>query len=318
MDPRDARLVLEEARGWARRGLLSPEALETIEFEYGAMADLKAEEQDRPAVGLSILYALAGILVGSAALAVPILLKVPESTMPWWLLGLGLPLLAAGLWLWRSSGPVGIVDALLIASLLPLTILGLPNDTLGHWLPPISLAAAFLVAWLHRPSTTAPIVGQVAIFASIGIACNQMLGDVFDDGFVSWIWLVLGLGQLASVVLLRTWGSPLPWRTVVAALLCIGVVLPFVLGLDHALPSRSPRTYELLVGVFELALLFIGLGVRERGMVLGASIVVAGDAIVFAFDVNVLLGIVTLLGVAVLLILLATTLRRFVRIGERT
>lgn len=319
MDPRDAKAILAEARVWAARGLLTPEALQTIEFEYGAIADVQAEKAERegPAVGLSILYALAGVLVGAAAIATPVLLEVKDSLMPWWLVGLGLPLLAAGLALWRRGSPPGIVDALLIGSLVPLTICGLPNDDLGRWLPLLSLGAAATVAWLPRASTTAPVLGQVALFASLGIACHQMLGDPFDDGAVAFTWLVLTLGQLASVVALRRFGSPLPWRTVVAALLCIGAVVPFVLGLDHALPSRSSQTYELLVGVFELALLFVGLAMRERGMVLGSAIVVAGDAIIFAFDVNVLLGIVTLLAVAVMLILLATTLRRFVRIGEK-
>ncbi|MEA3166294.1 MAG: hypothetical protein QOJ26_1166 [Thermoplasmata archaeon] len=319
MDPRDARLVLNEARGWARRGLVAPEAMATIEAEYGATAGREPADADvdQPAVGLSILYALAGALVGAAAIAVPILLKVADAYTPWWLLGIGLPLLAIGLAGWRLGWPAGIVDALLIGSLVPLTILGLPNDTLGRWIPVVSVAAALAVAWLPRPSTTTPVVGHVAVFASVGIACHQMLGPVVDDGTVSWVWLGLGLAQLGSVVGLRS-GSPLPWRTVVTALLCVGMVVPFVLGLDHAIPSQPARTYELFVGAFELALLLIGLGLRQRGMVLGASIVVAGDAIVFAFDVNVLLGIVTLLGVAVMLILLATTLRRFVRIGERT
>jgi hypothetical protein len=311
MDPRDAALVLDEARKWAGRGLLSSTALEVLEREYGTDAAREGPSPDRPGVGLSILYALAGVLLGAACVAVPVLLHSPETVIPWWMLGLGLPLLAAGIVWSRFDGPSGIVDALLIGSLVPLTIMGLPNDNLGRYLAPVSLVAALAVTWLRRDAPAVPILGSIATFASAGILSHRLMGNFFDTQAGSWLWLGLGLVQMAATLLI----APRPWRTPVAALLCAGLVIPFVLGLDRALPSHDARFYELLVGAFELGILLIGLGIRERGLVLGAAVVIAIDAIAYAFETNVLLGIGVLLGVAVLLIVLASTLKRGRRIA---
>lgn len=319
MDPRDARLVLREARSWHARGLLTADALAAIEAEYAAAAagagpETAAGTAERPGLGLSILYALAGILLGAACVAVPVLLHVAESWVGLWLLALGLPLLAVGLVLWRGKAPAGIVDAVLIGSLVPLAFMGAPGDSLGKWLAPLGLVLSVAVAWLPRRSPTVPVVASAAAYACTGLLAHQWFrepGFLFDEfsNVGEWVWLLLTLAQLAATLLVgRRLG--LPWRLPVSALLCIGVVVPFVLVLDSALPSHPSRFYELLVGAFELALLAIGLGLRERGLVLGAALVVAGDAIVYAFDLNVLLGIVVLLAVAAALIALATVLKR--------
>ena len=307
VDSRDARLLLEHARAWARRGLLAPGALDTLEAEYGSAA---VAADGTPGVGLAILYALAGVLLGAACVAVPTLLHSKESEVPWWLLGFGLPVLAAGLLLWRKGGSPGLVDALLIGCLVPLTVLGLPDKQMGQWLAPISLAVAIVVTWLPRASATAPVIGSIAIFAAAGILTHRLFGDFFDSQAASWTWLALAFVQFAATL---AFARGRPWRPAVLALLCVGVVIPFVLGLDRALPSHSPRFYELMVGGLELALLMLGLGLRERGVVLGAAIVVAIDAIAYAFETNVILGIVVLLGVATALVLLAGSLKRLVQ-----
>jgi hypothetical protein len=318
MDPRDARLVLREARSWHARGLLTAEALAAIEAEYAAAAAAPKEAAaadglERPGLGLSILYALAGVLLGAACVAVPVLLHVAESWVGLWLLALGLPLLAVGLALWRGKAPAGIVDAVLIGSLVPLAFMGAPGDSLGKWLAPLGLVLSVAMTWLPRPSPTVPVVASVATYVCTGLLAHQWFRepDSFDEfaDVGEWVWLLVTLAQLAATLLLgRRLG--LSWRLPVSALLCIGAVVPFVLVLDTALPSHPTRFYELLVGAFELALLAIGLGLRERGLVLGAALVVAGDAIVFAFDLNVLLGIVVLLAVAAALVALATVLKR--------
>lgn len=309
MDARDARLVLAEARRWAERGLVSPTALEVLEREYGAQAS--ADARDGPGIGLAILYVLAGVLLGAACVAVPVLLHAGDPVAPWWLLGLGLAVLAVGIAAWRLRVPAGIVDALLVGSLAPLTFMGLPNEGLGKVLSPVSLVAALAVTWLRRASPTAAVVGSIAVFASSGVVSHRLVGDWFDSQSSAWLWLALGLAQMAATLVV----APRSWRPAAAALLCVGVVIPFVLGLDKALPSHNARFYELFVGAFELALLLVGLGLRERGLILGAAVVVAIDAIAYAFETNVVLGIAVLLGVAVLLILLASTLKRGRRIA---
>lgn len=317
MDPRDARLILREARAWRDRGLLTPEALATLEAEYAPAASLA--ESERPGIGLAILHALAGVLLGAACIAVPVLLDVTESWIGLWLLALGAPVLVLGLALWRSKTPPGIVDALLVGSLVPLAVMGAPGDSLGKWLAPLALLAAVAVTWLPRASPTVPVVGSVATYAATGILAHQWFrepGFFFDEFSTTgdWAWLLLTLAQLAATLVVgRTRG--LGWRLPVSALLCVGLVVPFVLVLDSALPSQPSRVYELLVGLFELALVGVGLGLRERGLVLGGALVVAGDAIVFAFDINVLVGIAVLLAAAVGLIALATVLRRSRRAG---
>jgi hypothetical protein len=320
MDPRDARLVLQEARGWTRRGLLSPEAMATLEAEYAPQA--AAAEAEGPGIGLAILYALAGVLLGAACVAVPILLDVDESFVGWWLLALGVPLLGAASALWRTKVQPGLVDALFIGSLVPLTIMGAPGDDLGRYLAPLGLIAAAVVTWLPRASPTVPVVGSIGIYASSGILAHQWFREpgFFVDEFSSvgsWVWMALAGAQLATTIVLGKMRAA-PWRILVSALLCIGLVVPFVMIMDDAFPSQNSHFYEIAVGLFELALLGIGLALRERGLVLGGAIVVAGDAIVFAFDIDVLLGIVVLVGVAFALVGLATWLRRRGRAPERT
>jgi hypothetical protein len=312
MDARDARLVLREARGWHARGLLTTETLATLEAEYGPAA--AAPEAERPALGLAVLYALAGILLGAACVAVPVLLRVRGSAAGPWMLALGLPLLAVGLGMRARKAPAGLVDAALIGSLVPLTAMGGPDVALGRWLAPIGLAAALAATWLRRGSATVPVVGSVAVFVTCGILSHQWFPDGRDafGGFGrggEWLWLLLTLAQMgATLAVGRRLG--LAWRGPVSALLCAGAVVPFVLVLDGGLPSHPARFYELWVGAFELALLAAGLALRERGLVLGAALVVAGDAIAFAFDLNVLFGIVVLLAVAAALLALAALLKR--------
>lgn len=315
MDARDARRLLDAARSWADRGLLPQESLATIERELSpraVAATPTAPAAESPSIGLAILYALAGVLLGAACIAVPILLKVGDRTVPWWLLGLGLPVLAAGLLLWRRGGPTGIVDALLVGALVPLTFMGTPDRSIGQWLSVASLACALSVVVLPRTSPTVPVVASVALFLSGGILAQAMLDRLQDTQASAWLWLALGLAQLAGTL---AFAARKPWRAAVLALLCVGTVVPFVFAVDRSLPfGGHGRTDELLVGAFELALLCVGLAVRQRGLVLGAALVVAVDAILYAFATNVLLGIAVLLGVAVALVLLASTLKRGRRI----
>jgi hypothetical protein len=309
MDARDARLLLDAARSWSERGLLPRESLAVLDRELSprAVAPLPAQEEG-PGIGLSILYALAGVLLGAACIALPILLKVGDHAVPWWCLGLGLPVLALGLLLWRKGGPAGIVDALLVGALVPLVAMGLPDRAIGQWLSILSFACALLVVALPRASPTVPVVASVALFLSGGILAHSLLDRFRDTQASAWLWLALGLAQMAGTL---AFAARKPWRAAVLALLCVGLVAPFVLAVDRALPfGDHVRADELLVGAFELALLCVGLALRQRGLVLGAALVVAVDAIAFAFATNVLLGILVLLGVAVALILLASTLKR--------
>ncbi len=312
MDPRDARLVLQEARAWTRRGLLPQASLDVLEGEYAPRA--AAKDGEPAGIGLAVLYALAGALLGAACVAVPILLDAQEAVIGWWLLALGLPLLVGGVVLWRTGGPFGIVDALLVGSLVPLTFMGAPDETLGKFLAPVGLLAAVLVTWLPRASPTVPVVGSVATYACAGILSYQWFretGFIFDDVGArgAWLWMTLAALQLAATL---TFGraSKASWRTPVAALLCIGLVIPFVMVMDDLFPSQDSHFYELMVGLLELGLVGLGLLLRERGLILGGAIVVAGDAIVFAFDVDVLFGIVVLVAVAFALVALATWLKR--------
>jgi hypothetical protein len=312
MDPRDARVVLQEARRWRARGLLTAEAYTAIEAEYAA--DAEAGGAEPQGLGIAILYALAGVLVGAACVAVPILLEVADDWIGLWLLALGAPLLALGLLLWVRGAPPGIVDALLVGSLVPLTFMGAPSDTAGRWLAPVGLAAAVALTWLPRASPTLPILASAATFAAAGILSFQWFEE---PGFLwpgldtlgTWTWMLLTLAQLAATVLVGR-AKGLPWRLPVSALLCVGAVAPFVLLLEDVVTSEPAHFYELMVGLFELSLLTIGLGLRERGLVLGGALVVAADAIVFAFQVDVLFGILVLVAVAVALVLLATLLKR--------
>lgn len=137
MDARDARLVLDEARGWARRGLLTPEGLRVVEAEYGAMAATDGSERDSPGGGLAVLYALAGILIGAACVAVPILLDAGEEVVGVWLVGLGSPLLAAGVVLWRRTAPPASPTPSSLAASSPSPSWVLPATTWAaswrHW-----------------------------------------------------------------------------------------------------------------------------------------------------------------------------------------
>src|SRR5262245_3792266 len=101
MDARDERLAVELARQWTREGLMPPASLATLETRHAA--GLRPEDPDQETFGSSVLYALGGVLLGSAVFALLVLLQdngvldyeQTDDVAPWMFLAWGV-LLSAG------------------------------------------------------------------------------------------------------------------------------------------------------------------------------------------------------------------------------
>lgn len=293
---------------WVDEGIIEEEQGQAILERHEAGGPDRSTDRDWAS---SLLYATAGILLGAAALALVLVGIDPEEPLGWLLAAGGL-LAGTGLVLDRVlPGRRLLGEAVLGASLVPLAVAS--GDGSGDWLllsaaAGLGVPAAYLV-WKREQAflPTLSVVGfAVAAFISSWSIANEA---GWSDGTASVLAATLVLVLLAGVVLvdrvLRAEDAVVPAALATTAL-AIGLV-PFLL---EGMELQESETVELALGGLMLIVFFLGLALKHRGMVIGASTAVALDAIVFAFDVGgVWLGVGTLLGLAAVLVWQAEALR---------
>lgn len=309
--PEFARELVLEAEAWVEEGVVSRAQADALRSRYATVLSQPGRYVPTPRAGdrasggllAEFLYALAGVLVGAAALVVLVVGLATEEPAAFAIVGAAL--IAAGLivhlrWERRLVG-----DALLAAGLVPLTMASFPggDDLYGAL---AMVAAVALLLW-RRDVTFLPSLAVVAF--TIGAAATFF--ELFERG-EDLAWFLAQTALLVGVVagdrMLRGADSAL------AAALAVGAVaIPFTLLLDEQ-ASMTSELAEISLGGLMLGALAVGVWLRHRGVAVGSAIVLGGDAVVFAFDVGgVLLGTGILLALAGVLVWQAEFLKRYLR-----
>lgn len=321
MDRRDARLAIELARRWTREGLMPSTSLAKLEARHGAEAEAD-EDPDRESFGASVLYGLGGILLGAAIFAVLVLLEDRgvvdngrvDDVAPWLFLGWGALCAAGAFLLDLVARKPRLGDALHVAALLAVTAAAFPK---GEDLPLHFVALAFALGTLayRRPRFLVPFLALVAFnVAFAGLLWSRYLTR--DEELVFTIWFLYAVAHLA-VLVVATRVPKWPWPTLGlagATLLVAGTFLGFFFDTASERIDNWSGDVEVYLAMLMGVALAAGLWLREKGMVLAAALVIAIDAVVFAFEVgDIAGGLVAILAVSGLLIWQASALRRYLR-----
>ncbi|MBW3582145.1 MAG: DUF2157 domain-containing protein [Euryarchaeota archaeon] len=293
------RLKMESGR-WVSEGIVTPDQARRIVGLYPEEAEGPREE----GWAANVLHAAAGVLIGAAVLALVFVGLEPKDPTPL-LFAFGILLALGGAALVALVPRRAMVgDAILVASLVPLSFIGTdPTTLILGWIA-AAVALAYIV-WRHRRvfvQTTAVIAFSILVPTTL---------DQYLFGDVDRMWVVAQAGLLVLLVavdrFLRQEDGIVPTAAAIVAL-AVSSALFFEEVVEQT------ETIEILLGVAMIALIAIGIPLRHRGLVTGAVIVLSVDAIVFAFDAgNVITGIVVLLGVAAVLLWQGERVRGYFR-----
>ncbi len=304
MDAREARVALREARRWNQAGLIDDAALAQIEASYKPDA---SRSGDSRSAGATAVYGLAGILLGAAALALVMLLDTTETAGSLIWLGVGLAAAVGGAVL-AFIRQDDLSDAFFVAALIPLTAMSFPYTAIADGLAIVSVLAPVALLATRLGRGLPPIAATAAYLVATGVAVNKLELTSFSGEL---IWASLATAWLVALAVINVVKrETLP--NVALALAVVGLTPSYVMYLLEGFDPSFRGGIEIFLGIAMLAILMAGLAIRERGIVVGAAVVLAVDAIVFAFDVGGLaLGLSVLIGTAIaLLVLAATVLRR--------
>lgn len=262
----------------------------------------------------SLLYGTAGVLLGAAALSL-ILVGIDPAEPRGWLVATGVLLVGAGLLLVRIVRARRFLgEAVLAAALVPLSAAGVGDP--GALLP---LSAAFgigvplgYLVW-ERSQPFLPVLSVIAFSFAAGAHSLHLAREAgWGSGTGSFVWAgsALALAMIA-LALDRRRGEGEGVAHVALSVIALGIALVVMFG--EGLDLSDSVTMELLLGGMMAIVLLAGVVLRHRGLVLGASIVLGVDAIVFAFDVGgVWLGVGVLVTLAALMVWQAESLKQWI------
>ena len=287
---------------WAAEGIVAPEQAERIRARHPLV------EAGHGAVA-TLLYAAAGVLLGAAGIALIVVGggDPDRAQVPFLLVSLAL--LGAGLAIRLLLRKPLLGDAFLVGALIPGVASGFGSrEAFTAW--GLALATGLLV-W-RREGFVPPLA---AIAFTVGAASFSM--QVLDGGsgsdrveFVAWTTFQVAL--LAGVVARDRFLARRD-DAATAALAAAGLAASLIPFFSDTVDLRSEGV-EAALGACMLVVAGRGAGMRLRGVVLGAAVALAVDAIVFGFDVGgPFTGTLTLLAVAGLLIWQAELVKRYFR-----
>lgn len=301
----------EEVAAWIDEDLISKEQGDAILDRYATTDDEGDQGADWTT---ALLYGTAAVLVGAAALAlIYVGFDLDQKKFP--LLALGLALAGAGIGLaLRDPDRDLLADVLMGASLAPLALAPWEADETGgaflFALVGLGVPLAYLVWRRERPFL--PTLSVLAIsVASAGTAWN-IFEPHATDAQVAFFWMglqaALVIGLVAVDRRLREEDATTP--VALATMVLAGSLIAFFAA---TLNIEDSVIIELALGGTMTGVLFAAVPLRHRGLVIGASVALGVDAIVFAFDVGgVFFGTILLIGLAILLIVQAEAVKRWV------
>lgn len=301
--------LAREVPDWVEEGLVSEDQADDILDRYGTEAAPGAGGlvEDLASDGFEpALYGTAAVLAGAAAIAFVLVgLDPPDPGVP--LAGLGLVMAGLGAAVHVAAPEADrVADVLLAASLVPMAAAAFPVAD-EAWLPRIPgiLAPVVLLSVRHERSWVRTLSVVAFPFAVAGAAFSQFA----EPEPAAWFFLALQSLLLASLVardrLVEGRDHPATVGLGVAGLaVAVGFFLEIVVDVGGS------EQLELALGAAMIALILAGLAIAHRGIVAGAGLVLAGDAVVFAFDVGGTFGgTLLLLGLAVFLVWQAEAIR---------
>lgn len=303
----------DEIPDWVDEGIVEPDQAQRILERYEDERRVEATStSDRTT---ALLYGTAAVLLGAAAIAfVEVGLGVTQDGA--WLLGLGLAIGAAGGVLHRVAPDRDLlVDTLLAASMAPLatstwTVTD-PQAPLLYAVPAIGVPA-FLLVWRRRQPFVPPLA-VIGFSVSAGAISFELLREAgISEGTSAAIWMVLQVILVSGLVLVDRWLEDED-ATAPVALSVLALAGSLIAFLVESVELQDGQTIELVLGGLMTLVLVAGIPLQHRGLILGASIALGIDAIVFAFDVGgVFFGSALLLSLAIALIVQAETIKRWV------
>lgn len=288
---------------WVREGIVTPEQAERIRARHPLV-------EPGPGAVATLLYAAAGVLLGAAGIALVAVGLEPEDVqLPFTLIALAF-LGAAFVVHFALRKPL-LGDALLVASMAPAVAAGF-GDVEAYTLLGVVVPAG-LLSW-RRGTFVAPL-GVIAFSIGAAIASFQWT-EAFaprNTDVATVPWAILETLLLVAVVALDRLLPEGRDDIASAGLAVVGLAVSLVFLFGEGLDLES-EAIELTLGAVVLVVAAIGAWMRHRGVVLGATVALAVDAIVFGFDVGgVFTGTITLLAVAALLIWQAELVKRYFR-----
>ena len=329
--PRPAAAVADDLDRWVAAGFLGPEQAEAILDHEGLRAgpEVLAPAPSEPAVHhpssrFPVVAEALGYLGGALALTGLVLVLVHYWPDLAWvgrlaLSGVGAAALVAGGFAVRDQADPALVRLRaflwLLSSAATAVFVGvlvtegrdLADETVAFWCAAaVAVQSGALWRWRDRPVQQIVALGGLA--AAVGTGVSLVAGDAVAGVAL----LVLGLGYLALGLTRRTPAVPLTELVAAGALLAGGLVIisaSMSAGLLVAL-----ATVVGLLGVVSTTRLELHLVDR---LVLGLPAVVVGLQLVpstlvyFANDAGVVTGLLTWMGGALLLVVVARGLTRF-------
>lgn len=297
--------LAEEVPGWIQEGIVTDEQAQRLLDRYHADASHPVDDEEEGWAS-HLLYGTAGALLGAAALAF-ILVGLDPAEARWPLLLSGGALLGVGVAL-DLVLPVRrlLAQASMAASLIPMAASVMDQGfELGMWAT--MAVAAGLIVWQHR-SRFVPAFSVVAYAVASGAGTFEL---VSDGAQAAWLWFAmiaaLGVGTVLVDRLLRDEDGVTPVALAVGAL-AISLLPVFLQGVD----IQDSENVELALGGVMALVMTAGLGLKHRGVVVGAAVVLTIDAVVFAFDVGgAFLGTGVLLALAAVMVWQAEMLKGY-------
>ncbi len=298
------RELLAAAEAWHEEGLLQEGAIDTLRARLQRVST---------SWGQQLLAGLAGVLLAAALVTLLLVNDADAGGVAIFLALASLACAGGGYAVGRTKW-AGYVDAFWLAA-LSLGGTSMVVSTQDFTAPATSMLAVAVFAGAHAIWWTGHRSGIAAIGAAItSLVALPMAIEVSilrdDSGAIAWavIAFVMLLLWVAAGRLLDK-----PWRHRVNGLATMAYTVPFVVMLFEV--SERPVVdgfAELALGGVMLLLILAASFLRERGVLVGAVLVLAVDAIVYAFDVGgATVGVIVLVATAVGLLFQAGALRRY-------
>lgn len=296
MRPREAQVILDQVRFWEAEGIITEEQAEALRERYRVAAETP-ETTTGTHAGVVILQALGGLLLGAAVIAFTVFIDPGETVVAWILTTIGVPLLAAGLFVASRGNELGDIGT--VAALVPLTFTAAMADDNALFFA-VPILAPLMAAGMRIHAPYVPALCAIAFATGSGIAIGVIGWDL-----ATWLGLLV-LATVGSVlpVTLRAKGA---WHAATAFLVVAVAIAALITYFDTGIDWGRGGA-QLFIALFMGVALTAGVLLRHRGLILGAAIALAVDAVAFAFDVGGLVGgTLTLLIVAGALIAFAMT-----------
>lgn len=261
----------------------------------------------------SILYAVAAVLLGAAAIAF-ILVGIEPEQGETWLFGVGLALAAAGTGahVLFDDRPL-LADALLAAALAPVAAAVVWTNESSTALLLGGAGVGLGLVYLATRHKASFLPSLTVIGVSVTMAAAAFTGTWIPDETASFLW-ALGQGGLGLIVLLLDRYRRAHPHAPPTGLAVAGLAVSLFPFFSETVGLERFESVQLAAGGIMVAILAAGVYLADRGLVGGAGVSLGVIAIMFAFTVGgIWLGAGLLVALAALIIWQAENVNAWLR-----